>query len=63
MNRKLSSKLALAAALPLAFGVVACENGIDEPVDDVNGEFEENGLEDDGLDDDMDDDMDEDGDL
>lgn len=50
MNRKLSSKVALAAALPLALGVVACENGdLEDPVDDVNGEFEEDGLEDDGL--------------
>lgn len=50
MNRKLSSKIALAAALPLALGVVACENGdLEDPVDDTNGEFEEEGVEDDGL--------------
>ena len=61
MNRKLSSKLALAAALPLAFGVVACENGdLEDPVDDVNGEFEDDGLEDDGLDDGLDDDLEDD---
>lgn len=50
MNRKLSSKIALAAALPLALGVVACENGdLEDPVDDPNGGVEEDGGEDDGL--------------
>ncbi len=50
MNRKLSSKIALVAAVPLALGAVACE--VEDPDDaDLNGEL------DDGMDDDLDEDL------